>query len=173
MMKGVCNNFSIFMCYLFMLFQFPGAMLGGNVGPSQMFGPGGMQPNTMGVQRGLFMPQNPGFPGDVRSGWSGIPPQDFGNPPVIMQNGPPPSMGMGGPPNHLMMQGGPPMGMQMGGPGKQENFQSFRGGPGGMRGGGRGGRGNWNRPGNKRPPCKHFRNGHCRKGNDCPFLHVL
>lgn len=144
-------------------------------------GPGGPPgPQGHGANQGGFGPPPQTFPGDMRGGWGA--PNDFGGPPVLMPNGPHLGMpGMGGP--NPGMQGGPPM---QGGPGPGHGHGPGPGPGMGHMGGGppmgskdnypryrRGGRGgNWGGAQGSRGYCKHFRNGHCRHGDDCKFIHV-
>ncbi|RXG58986.1 Serine/threonine-protein phosphatase 1 regulatory subunit 10 [Armadillidium vulgare] len=143
-------------------------------GPS-MF-PGHGAPQGPGTNPG-FIPPPQGYPGDMRGGWGG--PSDFGGPPVLMPNGPPP---MGIPPSigGPNMHGGPPLqggpgpgpgpgpGMGIGGGpppqiGNRDNYPRYRrGGNSGKWGGHQGNRGY----------CKHFRIGKCRHGDDCKFIHA-
>lgn len=131
----------------------------------------GMPPMNMGMP--------PNIPGPMPEMNYGMMPDDM-NPsaPYPMQGFP-----MAGPPNMFGpgpyrggAQGHNMRGHNMGGGGRGRGgrgqwFNPIGGGGGGgsWQRGGRGGRGNWNGP--SRTPCKHFRNGYCRHGDKCPFLH--
>ncbi|XP_049788424.1 serine/threonine-protein phosphatase 1 regulatory subunit 10-like [Schistocerca cancellata] len=139
--------------------------------PMDMYNPG-MPPMNMGMP--------PNIPGPM-------PEMSYGMIPDEMNQGAPyPMQGfpMAGPPNMFGPYRGGAQGHNMrghnmggGGRGRGGRGQWFNpigggggsGGGGGWQRGGRGGRGSWNGP--SRTPCKHFRNGYCRQGDKCPFLH--
>ncbi|KAH3796853.1 hypothetical protein DPMN_150428, partial [Dreissena polymorpha] len=108
--------------------------------------PPGPGPGNMGMRGPLLGNAPPGFMPQRQMGHG--PPPRFGPGPPGNWGGP----NMGGPPN----MGGGNFGGRMRGP--------WQGGRGGRRGGGG--------PGYRKKPCIHFtKNGSCRMGDNCDFLH--